>query len=154
MRRAAAALSVLLLGAAPPEPQGKIAGIEVRFFDPNKGEFTANVLNEDGRFSGWNTFMTEGNSGYNRGDALVVVKLQLPNRNGRNFVIDGPLTIAARNGGKILARRRFTRIDLMEGNQVTRALYLEDIGCTGEIAVSAELAGQTKAARLIMSCGE
>jgi hypothetical protein len=98
--------------------------------------------------------MTDGNGGVARGDALLLVKLELPDRSGRNFTIGGPLTIIARNKGKIIARRRFTRINLLNGNQATRALYLQDIGCTGEIKVSAELEGLTKTARLIMGCGE
>jgi len=154
MGRAAAVWLLLLVGtASTPEPQAKITAIEARLFDPDKGEFTADVL-EDGLFVGWNTFMREGNGGYGRGDALVLVRLQLPNRDGRNFIIDGPLTITAQKSGKLLARRRFTQITLLNGNEVNRALYLQDIGCAGDVIVRAELGGQTKTARLHLECGE
>jgi|KBSSwiStaDraftv2_1062776.scaffolds.fasta_scaffold18837_2 hypothetical protein len=154
MRRAVGIAASLLLLGATPESKPKIAAIEVRFFDPEKGDFTGDVLNKEGLYAGWNTFLREGNGGVVRGDALVLVKVELPDWSNRSFVIDGPLTITARNGKKVVAHRVFTRIDLLDSKIVSRALYLPDIGCTGEIVISAALAGQTKKARMIMSCGE
>ena len=153
MRRVAALTLLPLIGAAPaPVPHGKITSIEVRLFDPRKADFTENVL-KDGLYVGWNTFMLEGNAGYGSGDALVLVRTAIVNPSEACCSIGAPLTITARNKGKVLAQRRFTDIPTA-GGEVTRALYLQNIGCAGDIVISAALEGQTKAARLHLECGE
>jgi hypothetical protein len=154
MRRAAALTLLLLIGAAPASrPQAKIIGIEARLFDPQKGDFGANVLGEDGRYVGWNTFLRDGNAGFGRGDAMILVTVAVIDRD-RCCYIKGPLTITAKRKGKLIARRSLTDIATDDGAEVSRPLYLQDIGCSGEIVVRAELEGQTQSARLVMMCGE
>jgi len=145
------AIAFMLIGAPPQaQPEAKIPDIEVRFFKPDTSAFTDNVLDETGSFSGWNTFMLEGNGGYGRGDALVVVRLS----QALDGEAEGTLTISATRNGKLLQKRRFTRIDFREGRSVSRTLYLQDIGCSGETTIRADFKGRSQKARLILGCGE
>jgi hypothetical protein len=154
MRFTAAVSSLLLLGAAPvPVTQGDITSLEVRFFDPTKGEFSSNVLKDDA-YSGWNDFMTEGNGGYGRGDALVLVHLALPKRDGRNFVIDGPLTVTVHAKTKTLVKRSFAGINVPSNGKTVRAVFVQNIGCSGRLDVLAKLRDHLRRARLDMACGE
>jgi hypothetical protein len=151
MQRLVAASSLLLLmGAAPAgNPNARITSLEVKFFDPETASFGPDVL-KGGLYLGWNTFLAEGNGGYGRGDALVLVNVA---RGGDHFEIAGPLTITALTKNKLLARRSFTRIDVSKG-AAARALYLQDIGCAGKIEVRAKLGDQIEIGQLDMECGE
>ena len=135
-------------------PEARIEGIEVRLFDTAKAAFGENVLDAAGYWSGWNTFLVEGNSGYGRGDAMVVVRIA-PARLGDGYsYAEGTLTMSAFRKGKLLAQRRFKGIGLPRGGPASQALYLADVGCSGEINIKAEYGDQLARARLIFACGE
>jgi hypothetical protein len=152
-----ALLAAALLSMNPPSPigpLGRIEGIEVRLFDTAKADFSENVLDDTGFWSGWNTFLVEGNSGLGRGDALVLVRIAPVHPGNGYSYAEGTLTISAFQKGKLLAQRRFRRIGLPSGKGASQALYLADIGCSGEINIKAEYRDQVKRARLIFACGE
>jgi hypothetical protein len=150
-------LAAALLSLNPPSPTGpvgRIEGIEVRLFDTAKAAFSENVLDDAGFWSGWNTFLVEGNSGYGRGDALVLVRIAPVHPDNGYAYAEGTLTISAFQKGKLLAQRRFMTIGLPSGEGASQALYLADIGCSGEISIKAQYRDQVKRARLIFGCGE
>jgi hypothetical protein len=145
---------LLLNEASPTGPAGRIDGMEVRLFNTAKATFTENVLDGDRYWGGWNTFMGEGNGGYGRGDALVLVRIAPVHPDNGYSYVDGTLTISAFQKGKLLAQRRFNRIGLPSGEAASRTLYLEDIGCSGDIDIKAEYDDQIERARLSLACGE
>ena len=147
--------ALLLLNApSPTGPAGRIEGIEVRLFDTAKAAFTENVLDGDRYWGGWNTFMGEGNGGYGRGDALVLVRIAPVHPDNGYSYVEGTLTISAFQKGKLLAQRRFNKIGLPSGGAASQTLYLADVGCSGEINIKAEYGDQVERARLVLACGE
>jgi hypothetical protein len=148
--------AALLAINAPSDggPIGRIEGIEVRLFDTAEGAFGENVLDKSGHWAGWNTFMVEGNAGYGRGDALVLVRIA-PKHPGNGYsYVEGTLTVSAMRRGKLLAQRRFKAIGLPNANPAAQALYLTDIGCSGKVEIKAAYEGQVVQARLDFECGE
>src|SRR5436190_18742920 len=142
--------TALLLFNVPSQggPEGRIESIEVRLFDTTKAEFGENVLDASGFWSGWNTFLSEGNGGYGRGDAMVLVRIAPAHPGNGYSYAEGTLTISAFRRGKLLAQRRFKQIEFPRGAATSQALYLADVGCSGEIKIKAEFRGQVARARL------
>ena len=139
---------------SPGAPEGRIEGIEVRLFDTAKSAFGGNILDAAGHWSGWNTFGMEGNGGYGRGDAMVLVRIA-PAHPGNGYAyVEGTLTISAFRQGKLLAQRRIKQIGLPFGGPASQPLYLVDVGCSDVINVTAEYEGQMARARLNFECGE
>ena len=80
--------------------------------------------------------------------------MTMPERSGRSFTIGGPLIVTVQNDDKTLARRTFSDIDVPSTGNTSRAVYLQNIGCTGGIEITAHLGKQTETAQLNMACGE
>ena len=148
--------AALLAINAPSQggPEGRIDGIEVRLFDTSKGAFGENILDASGYWNGWNTFLLEGNGGYGRGDAVVIVRIA-PAHPGNGYAYaDGTLTISAFRRGKLLAQRRFKQIGLPGEQPASQILNLADVGCSGEVKIIATYRGQVAQAKLMFECGE
>jgi len=138
--------------AADSLSTGQITTIELRLFNARTGEFRRGDV-KDGVYAGWNDFSDEGNGGRGRGDALVIVSIEANTQSGYYRTVGSPLTITARSKGKVVAQRRFKDINVFNG-RASRALYLQDIGCAGDIIVEAQLERQRRSVRMAMACGE
>jgi hypothetical protein len=146
--------ALLLLGAAPPNPQPRIVAMEARLFLEPSGELSKNILDRNGVFDGWNTIIGEGSADRAARDVIVIVKVDFARPEAESEFIDGPLIVTARTGKKLLAQRRFTSILVPYGGSAAQALYLPEVGCAGTVKLTATLGKQTRTATLHMDCGE
>lgn len=144
------------LPAAAPAPPLKISGIEARLFYQASGRLSDDLLSRDPAFSGWNTVIGEGASGGAADDLLVQVKLEPLDRTAAADEVFSaqPVVVTARAGRKVVGKRTFTGTLIPANGAAWKALYLRDIGCSGDLTIEAVAGRQRRTAKLTFACGE
>lgn len=148
---ALAALATSVSAKPQPAPQVAMGAIQARFFHYHKGELSGDVLADGDGYSGWNTVIGEGASGEPADDLLVLVPLTAA---GEVFS-DTPLEIRVTGEkGKVLGKRRFDGILIGGNGRAHMALWLNDVGCAGPLAIEARMGSQLRKASMTLACGE
>ena len=153
----ALALSALLTLALPAAAQAepvKLADLSFQLIYEHDGSLSPD-LTEAEDFVAWNTVIGEGSAAGPANDALVMVTVLAGEE---MFVDDSPIDLVAYadpagEGAKEIARRRWDAY-LVSGGELHLPLFLQNIGCAGDLTIEARI-GSTKLVRtLSLPCGE
>lgn len=143
-------LAALALAAAQPAA-GTLGDIRMHLFYQETGRLSPDI-SPPASFSGWNTIIGEGDAEEAADDLVVVVEIRA---DGHHF-IDTPLRVVARGGegNRVLAERRFDDVLTSDAGRAYLPLYLRDVGCAGEIRVTATFGSENRSETLTLDCGE
>lgn len=151
--------AAILLATTAPEFHNNAASsvelvrVEAHLFYKGTGRLSDNLLGRAEPFVGWNTIIGEGSADEIADD--LVVEARLASVDGKEKIITGPVALVVRNGkGKLIGSRTWTNVLTSKDGTVVLPLWLNDVGCAGELKVSARYNGQTRTARLALDCGE
>ena len=144
------------LPAAAPQPPLKVTAIEARLFYQFSGKLSDDLLKRAPPFSGWNTVIGEGESGEPADDLLVQIKIEPLNRaDAADELYSGqPITLTATAGGKVVGKRTFTGTLIPARGAAWKAMYLTDVGCSGDLKIDVVSGKQRRSAKLTFNCGE
>ena len=142
-----APLLAALFAAAPAAPS--VGTIRMQLFYEETGRLSRDIA-PPADFSGWNTVIGEGSAEEAANDLLIAVEV----RGAPAETIDQPLTLVARAGRKIVARRRFDHLLTNVQGRTWKALWLNDVGCAGRIDVTATIGRSTRKSAISLDCGE
>lgn len=142
---------MLAAAAAAAQPAVTIGDFRMHLFYRHSG-----LLSEDisppREFTGWNTVIGEGDAEEPAEDLLVVVPTRVAG-GGETFV-ETPLRIVARGrDNRVIANRNVALLSSASGDSYS-PVWLQDIGCEGEISVTATFGDQTRSESLSLECGE
>jgi hypothetical protein len=157
IRRILAVAAVLFLGAVPAQaadpasPVVALGKLEARLFYYQSGRLSDDLLAREEPFVGWNTVIGEGGADEAANDLLVVIGVSA---DGETFS-DRPIELwVSDEDGKVLARRRFGSVLTGNNGAAKLPLWLNDVGCAGEITMRAKMGGEERTATLGLHCGE
>jgi hypothetical protein len=130
--------------------------LEVKLFYKETGRLSDDILSRATPFVAWNTIIGEGDAEESADDILVVAVLSSGKWDSDNQVfLDRPLSIKVTDAtGKILGSRIFDSVLTSEKGLESKALWLENITCAGDILIETKFNGKTKQARFEFNCGE
>ena len=142
---------ILALAAAAAQPAtGELGEIRMHLFYTYSGQLSDDV-SPPRAFAGWNTVIGEGDALEPADDLLVAVEVRT---DGHQFV-EGPLHVTAHGrDGRLIAERRLEAVLTSDGGSSFTGLWLNDVGCEGEIRVTATFAEQARTETLELNCGE
>ena len=143
-------LAALALAAAQPAA-GTLGDIRMHLFYQETGRLSPDI-SPPATFTGWNTGIGEGDAEEAADDLVVVVEVRA---DGHQF-IETPLRVVARGGegNRVLAERRWDSVLTSEAGRAYLPLYLRDVGCAGEIRVTATFGSANRSETLTLDCGE
>lgn len=142
---------ILALAASTAQPAtAELGEIRMHLFYTYSGQLSDDV-SPPRAFAGWNVVIGEGDALEPADDLLVVVEVRA---DGHQFV-EGPLHVVARGrDDRLIAERRFDAALTSDNGSSFNPLWLTDVGCEGEIRVTATFAGRTSTETLELHCGE
>lgn len=144
-----AVLSALAAFGAQPA-DARIADIRMHLFYRHTGALSEDI-SPPNEFVGWNTVIGEGSSGGPADDLVVVVAV----RTGGEEYIERRLRVTARGrDNRLIAERSFDSLLTSGTGESYSPLWLENVGCEGEIRVTATFGDQTRTESLSLDCGE
>jgi len=125
--------------------------IEAHLFYHQSARLSGDILNRAEPFTGWNTVIGEGSAEEPADDLLVLVPLETDGER----LSDQPIDLwASGEKGKVVARRRFASVLTSGEGKATLALWLNDVGCAGDLVFHAQMGKQERTATLALHCGE
>ena len=144
-------LAALGLAAAQPAAAGTLGEIRMHLFYQETGRLSPDI-SPPASFAGFNIGIGEGDAEERADDLLVVVELR---STGEQF-IETPLRVVARGGegNGVLGERRWESVGTGENGRAYLPLYLRDVGCAGEIRVTATFGSTNRSETLALECGE
>ncbi|MCB2077110.1 MAG: hypothetical protein KDE55_05350 [Novosphingobium sp.] len=129
----------------------KLGNIEARLFYQHTGRLSENILDREEPFVAWNTVIGEGSAEEPANDLLVLVTVlaggEVFSDRALLVRIDGP-------DGKTLAGRRFASILTSGEGRAVMPVWVNDVGCAGDIAIHVRFGKQETVERLSLPCGE
>jgi hypothetical protein len=151
---------IALLALAALAPDGfdapasvELDRIEAHLFYKGTGRLSADLLNHAEEFAGWNTIIGEGGAEELADD--LVVAARLTSLDGTEKYVAGPVVLAVRNSkGEVVGSRAWKGVLVSKGGAVDLPLWLNDVGCAGELKFTARYNGKTKTGHLALDCGE
>ena len=145
--------SVAGVAAAAPVSAIRLSPLTARFYYTDRGDWSGNMFDKDGHYSGWNSIIGEGDAGGPFDDVMIDVGLAAPgSTNAIN--VDQPLVLKAFKGKRVIATRTNRNMLIPLNGQAHVALFLVDVGCGGTIDVVATYKKQVRKGQLAMACGE
>ena len=144
--------SLAALALAGNQPAAATLGeIRMHLFYQETGRLSPDI-SPPASFAGWNVGIGEGDAEEAANDLLVVVEMRA---DGEQFV-EMPLRVVARGGegNRILGERRWDSVLTSAGGRSYLPLYLRDVGCAGEIRVTATFGSANRSETLSLECGE
>jgi hypothetical protein len=151
-------IAFLALAALAPEGSDPAASVELDrveayLFYKGTGRLSDDLLNRVKEFAGWNAIIGEGDAEEPADD--LVVAARLTSLDGTEKYVAGPVELSVRNGkGKVIGSRTWKGVLTSKDGAVVLPLWLNDVGCAGELKFTARYNGTTKAAHLALDCGE
>lgn len=103
------------------------------------------------RFILWNTIIGEGDAEENADDALFTIDVR---SDGEQNIPGALVLMATDSKGKVLGRRTFTNLLTDKSGNVTKPLWVRDIGCAGKVTFTAQFRGKSRSVVLDFACGE
>ena len=132
------------------DPVLSLGEIRMHLFYAETGRLSPDI-SPPREFAAWNTVSGGGQAEEPADDLAVVVEV----RANMQTYSRTPLVITAHDGqGRLLGRRSFPDVATGENRRGYHMLYLQGVGCAGEIRVSATFRGQTRRETLTLNCGE
>jgi hypothetical protein len=127
--------------------------VEAHLFYKGTGRLSGDLLNRAEEFAGWNTIIGEGGAEEPADD--LVVAARLTSHDGTEKYVAGPVVLAVRNSkGKIVGSRTWRGVLVSKDGAVVLPLWLNDVGCAGDLRFTARYNGKTKTGHLALDCGE
>lgn len=142
-------LAASLAAAQSPAATPAVGKIRMQLFYEDSGRLSGDIA-PPAEFSGWNTVIGEGSAEEPANDLLVTVEVLT----GAVESVEAPLTVIVRGKGKVLAERRFTDLLTSSDGRIWKALWLTDVGCAGQVEVTATIGRSTRKAAVSLDCGE
>jgi hypothetical protein len=144
-----ALLAAAAASAAQPA-NGQIADIRMHLFYRHTGALSDDI-SPPREFAGWNTVIGEGDSGGPADDLVVVVAVRAA---GEEY-IERPLRLTARGrNNRVIAQRSFDSLLTSSDGQSYSPLWLQNVGCEGDIRVTATFGDHTRTESVSLDCGE
>lgn len=144
------ALSGLLAMQGAGAPDIALGEIRMHLFYAGTGRLSRDI-SPPREFSAWNTVIGGGEAEERADDLAIVVELRADGEQNTTT----PLVVTAHNGrGRLLGQRRFADAYTGENGRAYQLLYLTNVGCAGEIRVTAVFGRQTRRETLTLNCGE
>ena len=144
--------SLAALALAGNQPAAATLGeIRMHLFYQETGRLSPDI-SPPASFAGWNVGIGEGDAEEAANDLLVVVEMRA---DGEQFV-EMPLRVVARGGegNRILGERRWDSVLTSAGGRSHLPLHLRDVGCAGEIRVTATFGSASRSETLSLECCE
>lgn len=127
--------------------------IEARLFYAGTGRLSDDLLGRSDPFIGWNTIIGEGSAEELADDLVIVARLR--SVDGTEKIVDSPVEITVRNAqGKIVGSRTWRSVLTSKDGMVALPLWLNDVGCAGDLKFTARYNGKVKSGQLALDCGE
>jgi hypothetical protein len=151
-------IALLVLAAFAPEgtdPPTSVTldRVEARLFYEGTGRLSDDLLNRAKEFTGWNTIIGEGSAEEPANDLVVAVRLA--SLDGTEKYVAAPVKLAVRNvKGKVIGSRTWKGVLVSKDGAAVLPLWLNDVGCVGELKFTARYNGKTKTGHLALDCGE
>lgn len=143
------ALALIALQAADT-PHAELGEVRMHLFYNGTGRLSHDI-SPPNYFSGWNTIIGEGSAEEPANDLVIVAEVRA---DGHHY-IERPLRIVARSeNGRLLGQRRFNAVLTSPAGRAYNALWLNDVGCAGEIRVTVTYGAQSRSETLTLACGE
>lgn len=139
--------ALVLLSAAPQAPA--LADIEMHLWYETTGRLSRDLTQQPG-FVGWNAIIGEGSADEPANDLLVVIRVT----SAGEANVEGPLTVTVNNATGKLAARDFRDFDIAKDGRVALPLWVPNVGCAGDIVVTARMGSQRRSEALVLNCGE
>jgi hypothetical protein len=143
--------SMIQTPAEAPLPEFVTLGdIRMHLFYAETGRLSPDI-SPPNEFAAWNTVIGGGAAEEQADDLAVVVEL----RSDGDQPVRQPLVITAQNArGRMLGQRRFVDGLTGENGRAYYMLYLPNVGCAGEIRVTATFGRHVRRETLALNCGE
>ena len=144
--------AILLAAAQFPAapPTARLGEIRMHLFYEESGRLSDDI-SPPRSFAAWNTPIGGGEAEEQADNLLVVVEVRADGQE----VVNAPFRIVARGAnGRVLGERRVREAFTSEQGRTYAPLWLRDVGCAGEIRVTATLGAETKTETLTLNCGE
>jgi hypothetical protein len=130
--------------------------LEVKLFYKETGRLSDDILARAKPFVAWNTIIGEGDAEESADDILVVAVLSSGKWDSDNEVFsEFPLSIKVTDSkGKILGSRVFDSVLTSDKGLESKALWLQNVTCAGDILIETKFNGKIKQAHVEFNCGE
>ena len=144
-------LFALALAGSQPAATATLGEIRMHLFYQETGRLSPDI-SPPASFTGWNTGIGEGDADEAANDLVVVVEVRA---DGEQF-IETPVRLVARGGegNRVLGERRWETVLTSSAGRAYLPLYLRDVGCAGEIRVTASFGSTNQTESLTLECGE
>lgn len=135
---------------AKPLQAAEIERIRLHLFYEETGRLSEDI-SPPREYIGWNTIIGEGEAEEIANDLLVAVEVRTVSKEN----VTQALQVVARGAkNRLIASRTFNDILTSEKGRAFKALLLRDVGCEGDVQVTATLGKSVKTTKLSLNCGE
>lgn len=147
-------LTVMLMAAAASQPASEpvnasLGEIRMHLVYQETGRLSPDI-SPPNSFAGHNVIIGEGSAEENANDVLVLAEVRA---NGHQS-FTGPVAVSARVGRRTIGSRRFNSMLTSNAGRTYLPLYLQDVGCAGNIQVEVRFGRERRTETLSLHCGE
>ena len=142
--------------AATEKDNVSLGKIQIRLFYKETGRLSEDLFSRQEPFVFFNTIIGEGDAEEAADDLLISIVLDSGKWEADNQkFLNEPVTLIAKSAdGKIIAQRRFASVLTSHDGRETKALWLQDATCMGDVTITASFRNQLQRAQISMGCGE